>query len=87
MVNLLNLIGQHEINIGRYYLERGAYIAALNRSKYVIERYPEIAAIEDALGIMIQVYTVLGLSALRDDTISILEKNYPKSTHNPKVIR
>jgi outer membrane protein assembly factor BamD len=81
MAGILDLIAQHEINIGRYYLGRGANVAALNRAKYVIERYPDVSAVEDALGIMVSVYKQMGFDTLLDDTIRILQKNYPASIY------
>ena len=81
MAEILDLIAQHEINIGRYYLRRGAHIAALNRAKYVIERYPDASAVEDALGIMVSVYKKMGFDTLLEDTMRILQQNYPDSTY------
>jgi len=81
MAEILNLITKHEVNIGRYYLRRGAHIAALNRAKYVIEHYPDESAVEDALGIMVAVYKKMGFDTLLDDTIRILQQNYPDSVY------
>jgi len=81
MTEILNLIAEHEINIGRYYLRRGAHVAALNRAKYVIERYPDVAAVEDSLGIMVVVYKKMGFNTLLDDTIRILQQSYPNSIY------
>ena len=81
MGEILDLIAQHEISIGRYYLQRGAPVAALNRAKYVIEHYPNVAVVEDALGIMVTAYKELGFDTLLNDTIRILQKNYPSSIY------
>jgi outer membrane protein assembly factor BamD len=81
MTEILNLIAQHEIDIGRYYLRRGAYVAALNRAKHVIERYPTASAVEDALGIMVIVYKRIDFDTLHDDTLRILRQNYPNSLY------
>jgi outer membrane protein assembly factor BamD len=81
MGKILDLIAQHEINIGRYYLRRGANIAALNRAKYVIEYYPDASTVEDALGIMVAVYKNMGFDTLLDDTMRILQQSYPDSVY------
>ena len=81
MAEILDLIAQHEINIGRYYLRRGAHVAALNRAKYVIEHYPDVSAVEDALGIMVAVYKKMGFDTLLNDTMRILQQNYPDSIY------
>ena len=81
MREILNIIAGHEINIGRYYLSQGAYVAALNRAKYVIENYPEVVSVEDALGIMLSVYKNMGLMALYEDTRRVLDQNFPTSIY------
>ena len=81
MAEILDLIAQHEINIGRYYLRRGAHVAALNRAKYVIEHYPDASVVEDALGIMVAVYKKLNFDTLLNDTMRILQQNYPDSIY------
>jgi outer membrane protein assembly factor BamD len=81
MAEILDLIAQHEINIGRYYLRQGAHVAALNRAKYVIEYYPDASVVEDALGIMVAVYKKMGFDTLLDDTMRVLQQNYPDSIY------
>jgi len=81
MTEILDLIAEHEINIGRYYLQRGAHIAALNRAKYVIEYYPDVSAVEDALGIMVAVYKKMSFDTLLDDTMRVLQQSYPDSIY------
>ena len=81
MAEILDLIAQHEINIGRHYLRRGAHVAALNRAKYVIEHYPDVSAVEDALGIMVAAYKKMGFDTLLDDTMRILQQSYPDSIY------
>jgi outer membrane protein assembly factor BamD len=58
-------------------MRRGAYIAAANRGKYVIENYPRTPAMPDALLIMAKAYKVLGLDDLSDDALRVLKLNYP----------
>jgi outer membrane protein assembly factor BamD len=56
-----------------------AYIAALNRAKFVIETYPDSNFIEEALVIIISAYDSLGMNDLKEDSLRILKQNYPNS--------
>jgi len=79
MQYLVNALASHEIHVARYYLKRGAYIAAANRAQYAIKNYPEAPAREEALLIMMQAYDVIGMPQLRDDAERVLRKNFPES--------
>ena len=78
IVYLRNRLAQHEINVAHFYLRRGAYVAALNRGKYVIENYQRTPAMPEALVVTARAYKILGLQELSDDTIRVLEFNYPQ---------
>jgi len=80
MKYLVNALASHEIHVARYYLKRGAYIAAANRAQYALKTFPEAPAREEALLIMVQAYDVLGMPQLRDDAERVLRKNFPDST-------
>ncbi len=77
IVYLRNRLAQHEINVAHFYLRRGAYIAALNRGKYVIENYQRTPAMPEALSIIVRAYKVLALNDLSEDALRVLEMNYP----------
>ena len=79
MVYLSNSLSDHELHVARYYMKRQAYLAAINRTKYVLENYPHSPGIEEALVIQVSAYDLLGLDDLKNDTIRILQKNYPNS--------
>lgn len=81
MNQLVYALAQYEIGVARYYLERGAYVAAANRAKHVVEHYQRTAAVEDALGIQAQAYGRLGMDKLKNDTLRVLEKNFPQSRY------
>jgi outer membrane protein assembly factor BamD len=69
----------NEIHVAHYYYKRGAYLAAANRGKYVIEHYQQAPAMEQALVVMAKSYDKLGLNDLRDDTLKVLKHNFPNS--------
>lgn len=80
MIFLVNSIATQEVAVAHYYLEREAYLAAVNRSQEILRNFDGTPATEAALVIMIKAYDGLKLNDLRDDTISVLMKNYPNST-------
>ncbi|MAT92344.1 MAG: outer membrane protein assembly factor BamD [Halioglobus sp.] len=77
MISLRNLLARHEINVANYYLRRGAYLAATNRGRYVVENFQRTPAVADGLAIMAQGYILLGLDELASDSIEVLALNYP----------
>jgi outer membrane protein assembly factor BamD len=78
---IVNSLAQSEVHVARYYFERRAYLAAINRAQTAITDYQGVPAAEEALFIMLKSYDALGMSALRDDTQRVLEKNYPKTPY------
>ncbi len=78
---LLNALASHEVHVARYYLRRGAYVAAANRAQYALLTYPEAPALEEALYIMVRAYERLGMKDLRDDAERVMRKNFPGSTY------
>jgi outer membrane protein assembly factor BamD len=77
MVFLRNRLAEHENIVARFYMERGAYAAALNRAKFVMETYDGAPAVADSLDIMVQAYRKLGMQDLAEDTRRVLQENYP----------
>lgn len=76
---LIGALSMHEIYVARYYYKRGAYLAAANRGKYLIENFGNTKQVEGALGIMVLAYDKLGMTQLRDDAKRTLLKNYPNT--------
>ncbi len=83
----VNLLAQSEVHVARYYYSRGAYIAAINRAQTAIADYRDVPALEEATYIVYKSYAALGMTQLRDDTMRILEKTYPKSEFVTKGFR
>lgn len=77
MVYLKNTLAQHEIHVANYYMRRGAYIAAANRARFVVENYQRTPAVPEALVVMAKAYKVLGLEDLASDAVRVLRHNYP----------
>lgn len=77
MIYLRNQMARHEIQIASYYLRRGAFVAAINRSKYVLENYQQAPQTGDALALMVESYQAMGEQDLAEDTRRVLEMNHP----------
>ena len=77
MVHLRDLLAREEVNIANYYMRRGAYVAAANRARYVVENYQQTTSMPEALTIMAKAYKVLQMDDLSNDALRVLELNFP----------
>jgi len=75
LIFLHNMLAKYEINVAEYYMKRGAYVAAADRAKYVIENYQRTPAAQDALKVLVRAYTKMGMKDLSNDARRILELN------------
>ncbi len=78
MIYLRNNLAKYEVHVARYYMKREAYVAVINRTNYVIEKYQRTPAVRDALEIQIAAYRTLGLDDLAADAQRVLELNLAK---------
>jgi len=76
---LVNALASQEVHVARYYMKRGAYIAAANRAQFAVKTYPNAPAIEEALFVMVLAYDKLEMNDMRDDTERVMRKNFPNS--------
>ena len=76
---IVNSLASYEVHVARYYLRRGAYVAAANRAQQAVAEFQSTPAIEEALYILVQSYDKLDLPQLRDDADRVLRQNYPGS--------
>ena len=81
MKYIVNSLAESEVHVARYYYQRGAYLAAINRAQTAIADYQGVPALEEALFIMVKSYDALNMPQLRDDTQRVLEKNYPQTSY------
>ncbi|MDR2213766.1 MAG: outer membrane protein assembly factor BamD [Pseudomonadales bacterium] len=79
MIYLRNLLAASEVHVAEFYIERQAYLSALNRARYVVENYQGSPVVPRALEIMTEMYLRLGLNDLADSTLLVLTSNYPNS--------
>ena len=73
-----HLAGKH-MEIGRYYLDQGEYLAAINRFRLVIRDYQTTAHVAEALHRLVESYLALGVIDEAQSTAAVLGHNYPGS--------
>ena len=67
------------MEIGRYYLKRGQYLAAMNRFKRVIDNYQTTTHVPEALERLVECDLALGLTDEAKANAAVLGHNYPGS--------
>ena len=68
-----------EMEIGRYYLRRGHFTAAINRFRVVVEDFQTTSHTPEALHRLVEAYLSLGLTAEAQTAAAILGFNYQSS--------
>lgn len=76
MVYLRNRLTAYENHVARYYLERGAHVAAINRTMYALEHYTGSPELEDTLMLMVEAYDRLGMVDLATDAERVLMETF-----------
>ena len=76
---LINALASLEVHVARYYIRRGAYVAAANRAQFAIKTYPHAPAIEEAMFVLVTAYDKMEMNDLRDDADRVMRKNFPDS--------
>jgi outer membrane protein assembly factor BamD len=78
---LVNALAQSEVNVSRFYFERGVYLAGIQRAQVALRDYPGAPASEEALSLLVRSYAALGMDDLRADAERILLTNYPTTAY------
>ena len=77
MVYQRNRLAEYEVNVARYYVKRGAWLAASQRAARVVEQYDGAPAVRAALAIMIESDRRLGLEEHARNLEQVYQLNYP----------
>jgi outer membrane protein assembly factor BamD len=77
MVYLRNLLAAYELKAADFYMRRGAFVAAANRGRYIVENFDTSPAVPDGLVIMAKAYAELGLEDLKQSAVTVLRHNFP----------
>jgi outer membrane protein assembly factor BamD len=68
-----------EMNIGRYYMEKRDYTAAINRFKIVVTQYQTTRHVEEALARLTEAYMAIGIVGEAQTAAAVLGHNFPDS--------
>jgi len=82
MTYIVNSLASYEVHVARYYYNRGAYVAAINRAQLAIADFQGVPAVEEALKILISCYDALGMTELKEDARRVLDKSFPPPNGN-----
>ena len=85
LIVLKNILARHEFYIALYYTNNRSYIAAINRSKYIIENYPHSPSVADGLHLMAYNYDAIDAAKLAQDARTVLYTSYPNYSPNYKI--
>ena len=77
MVFIYNQFAQSEMSAANWYIEREAYVAAVNRAKWVFQYYPLSESVPDAIAVLAYSHEKLGLTDLANEYKTLLQINYP----------
>ena len=80
MLAIKERLSAYENQVADYYLRRGAYVAAANRAKTALEQYNGASGNAESLRIMVEAYSQLGMTDLRDDAQRVLDLNFPNES-------
>ncbi len=81
MIHLKNQLAAYEVQVARYYLRRGAPIAAVNRAKFVLESFQDTPSVPDALALMVESYKKLDEVELATQSKEMLTANFPNHSY------
>lgn len=76
-----------EMVIGRFYLNEGNYLSALNRFNVILEEYQTTIQIEEALYREVEIYAILGMNQYANGYYKILLENYPEGKWTAKAAK
>ena len=74
-----DVLASKEIYLGRYYIKKEKWIAAINRFKQVVEHYDSTAYVEEALHRLVELHYRLGLLDESKKYANLLGYNYQSS--------
>ena len=77
MTFIYNQFAENEMSAANWYIEREAYVAAVNRAKWVFQYYPLSESVPDAIAVLAYSHEKLGLNDLAKEYKTLLQINYP----------
>ena len=81
MIYLRNRVAYYELSVAQHYAQRGAWVAAAQRSRRTIEQYDGAPAVKDALRIMYRAYNELDYAELAAEHGKGVPREFPGRIH------
>ena len=79
-------LAESEMNVARFNVQRKAWLAAIQRGRWVLEYYPQTPQIPEAIATIAYGYQQLGDQSSAQQYIDLLKANYPQLvTHNNRI--
>jgi len=78
LISLRNFLARHELFVAIFYSKSQAFIASVNRCKFIIEKFPDTPSVPAALHLMAHNYDKIGSSKLAEDARRVLNASYPR---------
>lgn len=78
MIFIYNQFAENEMTAANWYIEREAYVAAVNRAKWVFQYYPLSDSMPKAIATLAYSHQQLGLTNLAQEYQTLLQINYPE---------
>ena len=79
-INLINdILASKEVYLGRYYINKKKWVAAINRFRTVIDEYDETVYAEEALHRLVEIHYLIGLKDESKKYAALLGYNYQSS--------
>lgn len=77
---LNNRIARNELKVAQFYYDRHAYLAAANRAKTILEKFPNAAVNLESLALLKQAYEKLGMTENAKNADQVYQLNIPQDT-------
>lgn len=87
MIYIRNALAAHELRVAQFYADRQAWVASSQRARYVVERYQGAEVMPQALAMLYQSYRALELDDHAENTMAVLELNFPEYAENARAGR
>ena len=76
---LNNTLAKNELNIGKFYLRKGAAASSIKRFKYVLQNYQNTSVIPETLYRLSEAFLIIGLKDEAIKSNALLDYNFPKN--------
>lgn len=86
-IYLRDILADHELQVAQYYYSREAYVASANRANLLVRHYEGSPSVPDALVLMVKSYRHLQLTQNANDSLRVLQYNYPNSKYVQDAMR